>query len=586
MSDRPDSEFPAPPPPGGHVRLGDRWAVWRAGLTGPRIKGFLWQPEPSFAGSEARGRQLMAGNLVLGGRLVATAGRPPWDIPPPNETFLEALHGFDWLDDLATVPGAAGRKTAQDWLSGWLARYATGRGPGWTPDLTGRRQVRLITHALMLMNGQTPEDRRRFFAVLARQAGLLQARWRQTRRGLPRFEALTGLVYSACALTGMETALQPSLRALAQECAEEIDASGGIVTRNPEDLLEVFHLLTWVAAILKDIGKAPDPAVNTAIGRIAPTLRSLRHADGTLARMHGGGRGAPGRLDAALARSGVRPARVKGLAMGYARMGGRRVSLIVDAAPPMQGPGSFDAHASTLAFEMVSGRQPVIVSAGSGKTFGAAWRRAGRATASHSTLSLMGYASARLARGGDQQEPERQDFVNGPAMVEVQEAQMKTAEGIALSHDGWRKTHGLVHLRSLQLERDGSLLRGEDGLAAMTDRDRGTLDRVLKRLRGDGALGYAVRFHLHPDAAAEIDMGGTAVSIQLPNRETWVFRYGGEATLTLEPSVYLEGGRVKPRATKQIVLTGALTGYGSAVSWTLARPVGLLPAPGDDEPED
>jgi len=585
MSDSTDSAAPAPPP-GGNVRLADRWAVWRSGLTGPRIRGFIWQPQPSFAGSEARGRQLMAGNLVLGGRLVETGGRLPWDIPPPNEAFLEALHGFDWLDDLAAVPGGAGRRTAQDWLSGWLARYTRGRGPGWTPDLTGRRQMRLIAHALMLMNGQTPEDRRRFFAVLARQAGLLQARWRQTRRGLPRFEALTGLIYSACALTGLETTLKPSLRALAQECAQDIDGTGGIVTRNPEELLEVFHLLTWVATILKDIGKAPDPAVDTAIGRIAPTLRSLRHADGTLVRMQGGGRGAPARLDAALARSNVRPARVKGLAMGYARMGGRRVSLIVDAAPPMLGPGSFDAHASTLAFELVSGRQPVVVSCGAGRRFGAAWRRAGRATASHSTLSLVGYASARLARGAHQAEPERQDFVSGPTTVEVQEAQMKSAEGIALSHDGWRKTHGLVHLRSLQLDRDGSLLRGEDGLAAMTERDRLTLDRVLARLPGDTGLRYAVRFHLHPDAAAEIDMGGSAVSIQLPNRETWVFRFGGEAKLTLEPSVYLDSARVKPRATKQIVLTGALTGYGSAVSWTLARPVGLLPAPGEDEQED
>ena len=585
MADMPHSPA-SPPPPGGQVRLADRWAVWRAGLTGPRIQGFIWQPEPSFAGSEARGRQLIAGNLVMGGQLLETGGRLPWDIAPPNAAFLEALHGFDWLDDLAAVPGGAGRKTAQDWLSGWMARYRRGRGPGWTADLTGRRQMRLIGHVLFLMNGPTPEDRRGFFDLLARQGGLLQTRWRQTRRGLPRFEALTGLVYSACALTGMETSLRPALRALAQECAQDIDGSGGIVTRNPQELLEVFHLLTWVAEVLKATGKAPDPAVATAIGRIAPTLRSLRHADGGLVRMQGGGRGAPGRLDAALARSGVRPSRVKGLAMGYARLGGRRVSLIVDAAPPMLGPGSFEAHASSLAFELVSGRQPIVVSAGSGRHFGPSWRRAGRATASHSTLSLLGYASARLARGGDRQDPERQDFVSGPTLVEVQEAQMKTAEGIALSHDGWRKTHGLVHLRSLQLDRDGSLLRGEDGLAAMTERDRLTLDKVLARLPGDLGLRYAVRFHLHPDAAAEIDMGGTAVSIQLPNRETWVFRYGGEAKLTLEPSVYLDSARVKPRATKQIVLTGALTGYGSAVSWTLARPVGLLPAPTEDEQED
>ena len=585
MTDSPDIAT-APPPPTGRVTMGDRVAAWRAGVTGPRISGFVWQPPPGFTGSEARGRQLMAGNLMLGGHLFEAGSRDPWDIIPPTEAFQDALHGFDWLDDLACVPSGEGRTLAQAWLSGWLTRYRRGAGPGWTPDLVARRQIRLITHAGFLLPGLAPEIRSHLLTALARQGGMLQSRWRQARRGLPRFEALTALIYSACALTGMETALKPALTALAQECAQDIDPSGGLASRNPEHLLEVFHLLTWVAASLRQTGKPADPAIDTAIARIAPTLRSLRHADGTLARMQGGGRGAPGRLDAALARSNVRPSRIKGLAMGFARLGGRRVSLIVDAAPPMLGPGSFDAHASSLAFELVAGQEPVIVSSGSGRRFGPAWRRAGRATASHSTLSLMGYASARLARGATRTEPERQDFVTGPGTVEVQQSEMKTAEGLALSHDGWRATHGLVHLRSLQLDHDGSLLRGEDGLAAMTERDRTTLDRVLARLPADQGLRYAVRFHLHPDAVAKIDMGGTAVSIQLPSRETWVFRHSGDAVLTLEPSVYLDGGRLRPRATKQIVLSGRLTGYGSAVSWTLARPVGLLAAPDDDDQDD
>ncbi len=400
---------------------------------------------------------------------------------------------------------------------------------------------------------------------------------------MPRFEALTGLVYSACALTGLERQLQPTLKALAQECAREIDPQGGIVTRNPEELLEVFTLLVWTSAILKETGKTPDPAVDTAILRIAPTLRSLRHSDGSLARMHGGGRGAPGRLDQALAQSGVRPSRVKGLAMGYARLGGRRVSLIVDAAAPMLGERSYTAHASTLAFELTSGRQPVIVSSGSGVRFGPDWRRAGRATASQSTLSLNGYSSSRLARGALAEVPEKQAFVTGPRNVEFQQAEMKTAESVVLSHDGWRNSHGLVHLRSLQLEKDGSLLRGEDGLAAMEGEDRERLDRVLSLMPGDVDLRYAVRFHLHPDVTAEIDLGGTAVSIQLENGEVWVFRQTGAEEMTLRPSVYLDAGRLRPRATKQIVLSSTLSGYGSAISWSLARPVAFLPPPSPEE---
>lgn len=567
-------------PPGDRVSFGDRMAAWRAGFAGPRIRGVRSQPVPHIPGSQARGRQLMAGNLQFGGSLVEIGDDLPWRIAAPNEAFLEALHGFDWLDDLVAIPDGAGHETAQRWLIGWLERHGRGGGAGWSADLVGRRQLRLVAHALVLLDGMAAPEQKRFFDALSRQTGLLSQRWQTAPRGLPRFEALTGLIYSACALTGAESHLRAGLRGLAGECARDIDGSGGILSRNPEELLEIFTHLTGVAAMLRHAGKAPDPTIDMAIKRAAPILRSLRHSDGGLVRMHGGGRGAKGRLDAALAASGVRPAHVRGLAMGYARLGKGRLSLIVDAAAPMLGPGSQNAHASTLAMELTSGREPVIVSAGSGARFGASWRRAGRATASHSTLSLLGYASARLAKGGLRAPPERQDLARGPATVDAQTSDMKTAEGLTLSHDGWRSTHGLVHLRSLQLDHDGSLLRGEDGLAAITETDRDRLDRVFARLpRGEEGLRYSVHFHLHPDTKAKIDMGGTAVSVQLANGETWVFRYVGKARLTLEKGFYLDGARLRPRATKQIVLSATLSGYGSVLSWSLARPVGLLSAP-------
>lgn len=66
----------------------------------------------------------------------------------------------------------------------------------------------------------------------------------------------------------------------------------------------MFTLLTWAAQALTDAGRHLPAAHLEAIARIAPTLRALRHADGGLARFHGGGRGLEGRLDLALAASG------------------------------------------------------------------------------------------------------------------------------------------------------------------------------------------------------------------------------------------------------------------------------------------
>jgi uncharacterized heparinase superfamily protein len=143
--------------------------------------------------------------------------------------------------------------------------------------------------------------------------------------------------------------------------------------------------------------------------------------DGSLARAHGGGRGAPGRLVTALVQSRVRPTQVQGLAMGFARMAQGRVSVIADAAAPMLGPRSTSAHAGTLSFEMTVRRRPADRELRLRARFDPEWRLMGRATDSHSTLGLEGYASARFGPAASHRGDERPPLVDGPTEVLVKE---------------------------------------------------------------------------------------------------------------------------------------------------------------------
>ncbi|MCO8143627.1 heparinase II/III family protein [Rhodovulum tesquicola] len=527
--------------------------------------GIARQPEPRSIGSFARGRQLCAGTFLFAGGVVEAPDTPIWDIAMPSARFAEEVHGFAWLDDLAAAGDGAARRRAQDWTLGWIDRFGRGKGPGWAPDLTGRRLVRWLHHALMLLNGLEPARSESVFRSLAQQTLFLARRWQSAYPGLPRFEAVTALVYAGLSLKGMESHLAPALKALERECAREIDEGGGLASRNPEELLEVFTLLTWAEAALRDAGREPAPAHGAAVGRIAPTLRALRHADGGLARFHGGGRGSEGRLDQALAEAGVKPRPVRGLAMGYARLSAGRTTVIVDAALP---PPTAGAHASTLAFELTSGRRPVIVNCGSGAGFGDEWLRAGRATPSHSTLALRGFSSSRLAprRSGSGLSP----LAERPRSVEFRAETGPAGHSLTAWHDGYGPTHGLTHVRQLMLAYDGRALSGEETLAAFADAERATFDRMLGRSGGEG-IAFDIRFHIHPDVDTEIDMGGAAVSLALKSGEIWVFRHDGAAELQLVPSVYLEKGRAGPRATKQIVLSARVMDYASLITWTLAK---------------
>ncbi|MEP5728683.1 MAG: heparinase II/III family protein [Sulfitobacter sp.] len=532
------------------------------------VKGFVSSPEPRTIGSFARGRQLVAGNFLFAGTLINAPGHGLWQLTPPDTAFADEMHGFAWLDDLAAVGDLPARGASQAWLWGWIDQFGKGQGPGWSPNLTGRRLIRWINHALFVLRGQEAEQSRAFYRSLEQQTHFLSRRWRAAAPGLPRFEALTGLIYAGLSLEGQEALADPAIKALARECASQIDAEGGLPTRNPEELLAVFTLLSWAAAALNDAGRTTPGEHLAAIERIAPTLRSLRHSDGGLARYHGGGRGAEGWLDHALAASRVKAVQPKGLSMGYARLSAGRTSIVVDAAPPPQGAASVNAHASTLAFELTSGRRPLIVNCGSGASFGIDWRRAGRATPSHSTLSLGGFSSARLsdpdkATGGEA-------LVSGPGHVPVEISHAPDGMRFQGGHDGYLTSHGLTHARTLELTHDGRGLAGEDMLLAMEDADKRRFDAALDagRLKG---IRFDIRFHLHPDVDATLDLGGAAISMALKSGEVWVFRHDGAHNLALEAGAYLETTRLKPRAAQQIVISGMAFTYATRVRWSLSK---------------
>lgn len=243
-------------------RFLNNWHARRAART-PAATGFLSQPEPYGLGIVARGRQLNAGNLMFAGQLLDTRNQKQnltiWARPAPDAAWAEDIHRFGWLDDLAAVGDARARHLAQDWLWDWIRRYGAGKGRVWTADATGRRMIRWIQHAVFVLRGQDGAAQTSYFTALARQAEFLSRRWRAIPPGLQRFEALTGLLYAGVSLEGLDRYVAPAHAALAEECAQRIDDTGGIVTRNPEELSEILTLLIWSRDVLASGGQSAAP---------------------------------------------------------------------------------------------------------------------------------------------------------------------------------------------------------------------------------------------------------------------------------------------------------------------------------------
>ena len=539
----------------------------RRAARAPLATAFVSPPEPRTIGIVERGEQLIAGTFMFSGLLVEGKGYTIWDIAEAYPEVAEEIQGCAWLDDLAAVGDDSARSLAQAWVFAWIENYGQGRRDGWTPGTTGRRLMRWINHGPFLLRGHDKYTSATFFQSLARQTLFVSRRWKTMKPGARRFEALAGTIHAAMTLRSMDDHAGLAIDALAQYCTNEIGDDGSIPTRQPQELLDILSLLQWTVQTLRDVKCPVPPEISEAIARIAPTLRALRHADGALARFHGGGEGVDGRLDAALFASGskAQPFNDK-THMGFARLASGRTTVIVDAAAPSDGAYSAQAHASTLAFELTSGRRPLIVNCGSGARFGAEWRRASRATPSHSTMMIEGVSSSHLGPKGRMANGDER-LTELPTLVRADLSATPAGRKLELSHNGYQQSHGLTHARTLTLSTDGRSLGGEDLLTTLSAEDEAAFTRGMPR----GGVPVVLRFHLHPDVTPTIDALGTAVSLALKSGEVWVLRHDGAAKLSLAPSVYLQNRRLKPIPTQQVVLSGHTMAYATRVRWSLAK---------------
>ena len=532
-----------------------------------RVRSESWS-----SGSIERGNQLLQGSYNYNGMQFEFPKLSIWDIKNDAEGLHETLQSFGWLDDLAAIRSPDAIAAVHKWTFDWLNRFGSGRGAGWSPLIASRRATRIAEHWNLLAVGKK-EHIQSLSGAINRHAVFLRRRVKSEPMDSRRIEVLARLIRLDLAVGGYGKSVSREARMLVDACSRIINTDGGIYSRNPEELLRIGLLLTWVCGELSSAGVFPPAEIQGAISKIAPVLRSLRHKSGELPRFHGGGAAGIGRLDSFLSSSGSRALTKSKLAMGYARLVGGGVNIIVDAAPPPSGWASKNGHASTLAFEMHSGNCPLIVNCGNAERIAAQSDVAWRETAFHSTVEVDGCSSSRLASPLAVKKTERDILVLVPKNVSVEQLPGKDGQTLIASHDGYRSNHGLTHMRRLDLDGLGRRLWGEDTIWPKTSEDRKIFgESAGKRLFA--GFDCLARFHLHFGVEAEISSDGSEVNLALENGEEWRFQYSGDARIELRESAYFDELSCSARNSRQIVLASFVSGAASQVRWSFEKKAG------------
>ena len=500
-----------------------------------------------WPGDATRGARLLRGEFeVLGSvRLLND-----WTPAAGPVLWRQAAHSFAWLRDLRMLGTDAARVMARDLTEDWLARGAA-EPMAQAPEIAAARISAWLGHWDFLAATAEEAFRKPLLQRLALDGRALSASLPAEAAHRGGLVALKGCIAAAVALEE-EAWMTRALRFLGPELERQFHPDGGHVERSPAVQLLALQDLIEIRNLLNGVGIASPPQLSLALERAGQALRLFRHGDMSLALFNSTREEAPALVDVVLAQ-GLAKGRAPMLLeeTGFQRLAAGRTLIIADCGAPPPGrpadpasglPRGADrsSHAGTLSFEMSVGRDRLIVNCGAAPAADAAWRDALRGTAAHSTLTLADTNSAELRDEGLGRRPER---------VEIERQEANGAQWLDISHDGYRRTHGVVHRRRLYLSESGDDLRGEDALEPFPG----------------PATAWAIRFHLHPAVTAVLQEEEGGVLMRLPGGQGWRFRARG-ARVELEESVYLAA---EPRRSSQIVLTS--DGEAETVQWAVSR---------------
>jgi uncharacterized heparinase superfamily protein len=329
---------------------------------------------------------------------------------------------------------------------------------------------------------------------------------------------------------------------------------GGLISRSPFEQARLVDRLGLLRASYQAAKQTIPDGIEAAAQAALAALHGVTMGDGALSSWQGCNPGESTRLTALIEGCGLRARPLRQpRGWGYHRMSALGTILVLDAAPPPPQKMAEQGCASTLAFELSDGSQRLVVNCGGPGPLPSDLPdelvRALRSTAAHSTLVLADTNSTNILADGS--------LGKGVEDVSIERNEDNDSSRLEASHDGYVRSFGLVHKRSIMLGNDGKEIRGADQLIA----------KGRKKIRE--SVSYAARFHLAPTVEPTITADGMGAILRSKGAPAWNFRCRG-GNLAAEESLWIDG-QGEPHRTTQLVIMGEVSALGGEIGWQFRR---------------
>jgi uncharacterized heparinase superfamily protein len=511
-------------------------------------------PRDHVHGDRQRGDALLAGQFILGSETLPLADLDFARLGA-HGPLAEQLQGFSWLRDLAAAASREkGARLAEAVVGRWLLAHGAKVDAAWAPQYWGERILFWTAYAPYILSSADSGYRSALLNTIARGARHLDSHADKAPVGIDRVIAWCGIVAAGLLVQGGVHRVARGEAGLARALASAQFDDGGLVSRSPFEQVRLVDRLGLLRACYQAAKQTVPDGIEAAATASLAALHGVTLGDGALSSWQGCNPGEASRLTALIEGCGMRARPLRqARGWGYQRLSALGTIVIIDAAPPPAQKVAGHGSASTLAIELSDGGQRLVVNCGGPgglpTDLSPELIDGLRTTAAHSTLVLADTNSTNILPDGS--------LGKGVEDVSIDRKEDNDSSRIEAAHDGYVRSFGMIHKRSLMLGNDGKELRGADQL---TPKGR-------KKIRESAA--YAVRFHLALGVEATVTADGMGAILRSKAAPPWNFRCRG-GNLTLEESLWVDG-RGRPQRTLQLAVIGEVSALGGEIGWQFRR---------------
>ncbi|MDC3090360.1 heparinase II/III-family protein, partial [Paracoccaceae bacterium] len=328
--------------------------------------------------------------------------------------------------------------------------------------------------------------------------------------------------------------------------------------RNPEELSEIFFYLLEIIEIAKVLENDKPSTEVEKLRNLSyffgSTLRYLQFGNGSLVSAHGGCLGNYDKYVKLLGETINYRRGDKVCDLGFKRLDGARLSIIIDASPPLYGKRDGIAHAGFSSFELYYGSKAIFVNCGGGSRFGHEYRKYCQSSKAHNVLLFNEKSQCSFGKKYFSRSTPHYYIKDGPRNTETNYSNSITEKIAELSHDAYKKDYGISVHRRLSVDLVKNCVMGQE----MVNPD----GEPREKLKNTAVSLY---FHVHPSIVCKKKRSG--VLIEIPGDKKMFFTHLG-GNLSIEKSTYI-GDFFEPQEITKLVIRNNVEHSESKINWKI-----------------